>query len=99
MSKSKILMYLSLFTLLIVRFPVGDFALNYSRLFNMNISPTWMEFFRSIQNSTYYFWERYSFVLIGIIILVTRNNLSKLNIDRGFLILFVVGGALFCWHY
>jgi hypothetical protein len=98
-NKTKIFTYLAFFVLLAVRFPIGDFASNLSRLFNTTAFSSWMDNLRSIQNWTFYPWDRFSFVLVGIVILANRNDLKKIKIDKIFLVMFACSGLLFCRYY
>jgi membrane protease YdiL (CAAX protease family) len=99
MNKSKIFNRLALFILLIAGFPYGDFALNIFRLFNATAFSSWANVLRSIQNSTSYVWENFSFVLVGVVILANRDNLIRLKIDKVFLTLFIASGILYCRYY
>jgi membrane protease YdiL (CAAX protease family) len=96
---TKTITYLTLLVLLAVRFPIGNFASNLSRLFNTAVFSSWMDPLMSMQNITYYIWERYSFVIAGVAICINLDNLKKINIDRFFLVLFAANGIIFCRYY
>jgi hypothetical protein len=98
-TKQKIFTYGALFFLLVVRCPIGDFASNLSRFLNIPVFSSWLDTLRAIQNSTFYLWKSFSFILVGIVILVNRNDLKKININRIFLYLFAINGILFCRYY
>ena len=97
-TKRQVFTYTALLILLAVRFPIGDFVSNLSQLINVTALSSWIDALRSVQNWTFYLWERFSFVLVGIVILVNRSDLKKINIDRSFLALFVISGILFCGY-
>jgi membrane protease YdiL (CAAX protease family) len=47
----------------------------------------------------YFLWERFSFIVISFVILGNYRNLKKMNIDRGFLVLYIVVGVIFSIQY
>jgi len=49
----------------------------------------------AIRNIFFNFWSQFSFVLVSIVILANYNSMSKMNIDRNFLILYVISGIVF----
>ena len=82
-TKQQTFTYLALFVLLVVRFPIGDFASNLTRILNIADLTSWVENLKATQDWTqYYLWGRFSFVLVGIVIIVNRGDLKSLNIDK-----------------
>lgn len=84
--------HLFLFVLLFVRFPIADFALSLVQLSKSLVFFTNLESLRLLQNQSLQFFYGYSFILIAIVIVVNRNNLNRLNIDKSFMLVFLCGG-------
>jgi membrane protease YdiL (CAAX protease family) len=98
-TKRDFLIYAALFILLAVRMPVADLFFNFEQLFNTSVLSMWDENLRLIQNWTYYLYERWSFVLVGIVILINRIDLKSLNIDEYFLYIFWCSGVIYCIYF
>jgi hypothetical protein len=99
-TKQQIFTYVALFVLLAVRFPIGDFASNLTRISNIADLASWVENLKATQDWTqYYLWGRFSFVLVGIVIIVNRGDLKSLNIDKYFIGIFICNGLLYCSYY
>lgn len=99
MNKRKAITYFTLLVLLTIRFLAGNFVSILNQFSDVPVPSTWMGTLESARNIAYYLWERCSFVLTGVLILLYRGNLRKINIDRGFLVLFIIGGILFGISY
>lgn len=99
MNKTKAITYFALLTLLVIRFPAGDFVSILNRFLDNATPSSWINTLGLVDNITYHLWERYSFVIAGFVILVYRGNLKKIKVDRIFLVLFVASGILFCRFY
>jgi hypothetical protein len=68
-------------------------------IINYVTAPFWIDILRLIENTLNYLWERYSFVLASVMIFVNYGNLSKLNIDKSFLVLYAISGIIFSVYY
>lgn len=95
----KVFTFCALLVLLFIRFPFGDFAFAVSRLFRWTYLSSQVDALRLFQNWMMYPWEKTSFLLVGIVVFINRGELEKINVDKQFLALLAVGGALFCWNY
>ena len=95
-SAMKILKFTSflIYTLLAVKFII-DILIVINSITNAFL---WIDL-DLIRNSIHYLWERFSFVLTSVVILANHNNLEKLNIDKSFLVLYVVTGIMFGRYY
>ena len=98
-SRLNIFTSVALFLLLVVRFPVADFISNFAQLFGTSAHATLIASFRQIQDWTFYFFERWSFIFIGIIVILNRGNLRSLNIDWYFLAVFMISGVAYAIYY
>lgn len=65
----------------------------------MNIPFAWRDTLLVLQDTLYNLWDRFSFALVSIVILINYKNLSKMNIDKNFLILYVTSGIVFGAEY
>lgn len=90
--------YLVLFVLLVTRFPIADFILFLGKLFRPFVISANFNNFRSLQNQSLQFFYDYSFILVAIVIIVNRNNLNRLNIDKIFIPIFLTGGLSYKWE-
>lgn len=63
------------------------------------ISLAWRDTLPAIQDTLVYLWDRFSFVLVSVVILANRNNPSKMNIDQNYLMLYVASGIVFGAKY
>src|SRR5688500_9118112 len=98
-TKQQIFAYVTLFILLAIRTPIADLTSNFLQLFHISILPSWMDGLRLINYWTFYLWERWSFVFVGIIIVVNRLDLRSLNIDEYFIGIFVGSGVIYCAYF
>lgn len=90
--------YIVLLVLLFIRFPVADFTLFLQKLFGPSMFSLNFENLRSIQNQSLEFLYQYSLLVVAVIIIVNRNNLYRLNIDKAFLWIFVSGCLTYNWN-
>ena len=91
--------YVIFFILLVSRIPLADIITNFAQLFGISTLPYWIESLRSVQGWTYYLYERWSFVLAGVIIIVNRKYLKDIQIDQFTLIIFICCGLAYCRYY
>lgn len=89
--------YLVLFVLLFVRFPIADFVLFLEQLFNPSTFSIKIENLRLLQDQTLYLFDNYSFILVMVVIIVNRNRLKDLNIDKFFIPILLIGGMSYRW--
>lgn len=66
---------------------------------DVTASSLWADNLNLIYIPIYYFWQRFSFVLISVIILANPSNLNKLNIDKNFLVLYSAAGTIYSIYY
>lgn len=99
LTKLQIFNYITLFLLLVIRFPIADFVSNFARLFGLPNPPFWMESLWLIQDRTFYLYERWSFIFVGIIVILNQSNLKSLNIDWNFLEIFVISGVAYTIYF
>jgi hypothetical protein len=98
-TQRQLLTHIVFLVLLALRIPVADLVSNFLQLFHISILPSWMEGLRLIQQWTFYFWENGSFVFVGAIIVVNRFDLKSLNIDKYFIAIFVISGAIYSIYF
>jgi len=89
--------YLALFVLLFVRFPIADFVLFLEQLFKPFVFSVNLESLRLLQSQSVQFLYGYSFILVAMVIVVNKDNLSRLNIDKRFVLIFLCGGLAYNW--
>jgi len=94
-TKRQIFTYIALFLLLAVRFPVADFVANFARLFGAAAPSSWLLGLGLVEDSTYYLWDNWSFVLVGLVIIANRSDLYSLNVDAYFVIIFFCSGLAY----
>ncbi len=99
LSKQEIFTYIALFVLLVIGIPFTDIISNFAHLLNSPILPSSMEYLGSIRDWEKSLYQNYSFILVGIVIILNRNNLKKLNVDFLFMIMFFWGGVYYCRFY
>jgi hypothetical protein len=99
LTKQQAFTYVCLFALLASRILVADITLNFLQLFHAPALPeSWSLGIRSVQDWTYTLFFNWSFILIGILIIVNRNDLQSLNIDGPFAAIFAAGSLTY-WAY
>jgi len=98
-TKQQVIVYIALLVLLAIRTPIAALISNFARLFGASTYPLWVESLRLIESWTYYLFERWSFVLVGIILIINRRVLKSLNIDEYFIAIFASSGVAFCFYY
>lgn len=99
MNKTKIITFFILLALLTVRFLAGDFVSILNHFPDTAVPSSWIGTLETTRNIAYYLWDRCSFVITGVVVLLYRDNLRTINIDRVFLVLLIVGGILFGRSY
>lgn len=90
--------YATLFVLLSIRVLVADPVSNLAQVFGISVPLFWVEILRTIQNLTYYLHFGWSFILVGLIIIINRYDLQSLNIDQAFVAIFIAGSLTY-WQY
>ena len=99
LSKQEIFTYIALFVLLVIGIPFTDIISNFVPLINSPIHPAWSQYLGSIRDWEKTFYQNYSFILVGIVIILNRSNLKKLNIDFLFMVMFFWGSVYYCRFY
>jgi membrane protease YdiL (CAAX protease family) len=84
-----------LLALLIFRFPIEAFVSNWARLFAIPISPLTVTGLTLIENSTYFYWDKWAFSIVGLVLVANRDSLQLLNVDVYFLSIFVCAGVAY----
>ena len=78
---------------------MGDIVSNFLQLLNMPALPaSWVLGIRSTQDWTYALFYHWSFILLGIVIIINRSDLQSLNIDVAFTAIFAAA-SLSYWKY
>ena len=90
--------YLVLFVLLFVRFPIADFLAFIGCFFDQPVFSFDLESLRSLQDHFIRFFYGYSFILVAIVIGVNWRDLERLNINKGFVLIFLCGGLAYGWE-
>ena len=83
--------YSILFVLLFIRFPIADFVLFLEQFFKPFVLSANLDNLRSLQDQSNHFLYNYSFILVLVVIVVNRNNLKELNIDKIFILILLSG--------
>jgi membrane protease YdiL (CAAX protease family) len=71
---------------------------NLAQFLGISVSPFWMEIIKPIHNLTNYLYFSWSFILVGLVIIINRDDLQRLNIDQAFVVLFAAGSIAY-WRY
>jgi len=85
--------------LFVIRFPIADIVVNLLQLFHLPASPLIIDSLNAIQNSTYSLWDRWSFLLATMLIAMNRSSLNGANIDKAFMIAFLIGAVIYCLNF
>src|SRR6185436_21168208 len=99
LDKQQITLSITLFVLLAIRFPIAEFVSNFAQLLGVSTHPVLIENLRLIQSWTYHLYERWSFVPVGLIIVLNQSKLKNLNIDLYFLAIFMISGIAYTIYY
>jgi membrane protease YdiL (CAAX protease family) len=91
-----LLMFLILFA---IRIPIADIVVNFLQLFHLPVLPLIADNLNAMQNFTYYLWDRWSFLLATMLIVMNRSRLNAANIDRSFMIVFLIGVGIYCLNF
>lgn len=98
MAKRQAFTCIAFFVLLTVRILVADPISNLERALGISNPPAVAEFLITIRDVNSYLLIRWCYFLVGIVIIVNRDELQSLNIDGGFVFLFVLCGLSY-WSY
>jgi len=95
-TKQDVFSIVALFVLLSIRLPIADMVSNLGRLIHVPSILYWAENLRFVQDTTYYLYRRWAFLLVEIVIIANWNVLEHLNVDKFFLIIIVCSGLAYC---
>jgi len=98
-TKLQIFTSIALFVLMAIRILAADPISNLGQFFGISISPSWVENLKVIRDLTNYLLFGWSFILVGIVIMVNRSDLQSLNIDPGFVAIFGAGSLTYWTYY
>lgn len=98
-TKLQIFTYIALFVLLAIRIPIADLVSSLEQLFGTSTHPIWGENLALIQDVTGYLYERWTFVLVGIVVILNQSDLKSLNIDEHFIVILLCNGIAYCLYY
>jgi membrane protease YdiL (CAAX protease family) len=98
-TKRQIATYIILLLLLIIRISNGEILLNFAYLLHISFPPTWAASLVAVHDCAYYLWTYWSFVAVGIVIVVNRDNLKDVNVDVYFLVIFICCGLAYSRYY
>ncbi len=98
-TKLQIFTYMALFVLLTIRILVADPIYNFGQFFGISFSPSGLENLKVIRDLANYLFFGWSFILVGIVIIVNRSDLQSLNIDQAFLMIFGAGSLTYWTYY
>jgi len=100
-TKQQVFTYICLFVLLAGRLLVADIISNFLQLFHAPAPPeSWAVGIRLIQAwISYTLFFNWSFILVGIVIIVNRNDLQSLNIDGAFTAIFAASSLTYWTYY
>ncbi len=99
LTKQQVFTYICLFMLLVIRIPVADIVSNFLQLFHAPALPiVWAIGIKLIQDWTHNLYFSWSFIIVGIVIIVNRNDLQSLNVDGAFTAIFAVSSLTY-WKY
>lgn len=97
-TKNKLLMRTFLFILLGIRIFLANPYINLTRFLGISGHEYSVQVFNSLQLQTDYLWFSWSFIFIGTVAIINRNDLRGLNIDKTFIAIYLLG-SLSYWMY
>jgi membrane protease YdiL (CAAX protease family) len=84
--------------LLAIRVPLTDLNILY-RIFGPAPLPPGLQVLVLLHDQLYYAFSRLAILIVAIVILINRRDLSKMNLDGPFLLLLLWGTLAFCRDY
>ena len=99
MTKRKIFTLVALFVLLAVRILVVDPVSNLEQLFSISNPLFLEELLRVIRDLNSYLLISWSYLLIGIVLVVNRSDLHSLNVDGGLVFLYILCGLSYFKYF
>lgn len=95
----KILTLFLLIILIAIRAPVADIVINIADISNLTASTRFLENIKSVQDFTYFFWDKLAFLIALSIIIINRANLIEMNIDKSFLIILSISIGIHVFNF